>query len=92
MEVLRALEGHGLLYLQDARRPSVATIVAGAPVKGSWWGHRAGHAIFAVCEALEEACLISIGFPSINSMWSILRVLYVYLLSNNNLFNNLLNN
>lgn len=53
-ECLAALERDGLLLLHDARLPSVATIVAGGPVKGSWWGHASGHSIFNTAEALEE--------------------------------------
>ena len=49
-----ALERHGLLLLQDARLPSLATLVAGAPVKGSWWGHPAGRDIFHIASALDD--------------------------------------
>jgi hypothetical protein len=44
----------GLLLLHDATRPSLTTIVAGAPVKGSWWGHSHGGEIFATATALED--------------------------------------
>lgn len=53
-EVRAALECTGLLLLQDGRLPSVATLVAGHPVKGSWWGHPAGRAIFQVASALAD--------------------------------------
>jgi hypothetical protein len=49
-----ALERHGLLLLQDPRLPSLATLVAGAPVKGSWWGHPAGRDIFRIAGALDD--------------------------------------
>jgi hypothetical protein len=49
-----ALEKHGLLLLQDARLPSLVSLVAGGPVKGSWWGHPAGRAIFAIASALDD--------------------------------------
>jgi hypothetical protein len=44
---------HGVL-LESARGPipSLAELVAGVPIKGSWWAHPAGHAIFA---AINEA-------------------------------------
>ena len=29
-------------------------VIAGEPVRGSWWGHPAGHAIFRALEALRE--------------------------------------
>lgn len=44
----------GLLLLHDAQRPSLTTIVAGEPVRGSWWGHRHGGEIFATATALED--------------------------------------
>jgi hypothetical protein len=54
-ECRKALDRHGLLMLQHERLPAVTTIVAGAPVKGSWWGHAEGHAIFNASQALEES-------------------------------------
>ena len=48
------LERSGLLFLHDARRPSLTTLVAGAPIRGSWWGHTAGKRIFQVASALED--------------------------------------
>lgn len=49
-----ALEEHGLLLESDARLPSIASIVVGAPVKGSWWSHPKGRAIFAACGTLAD--------------------------------------
>jgi hypothetical protein len=43
-----ALQARGLLLESDALLPSVASLVAGVPIKGSWWGHPQGKAIFAV--------------------------------------------
>ncbi|MFO0744943.1 MAG: hypothetical protein U1F43_04600 [Myxococcota bacterium] len=51
---LDALARHGLLMLHDAALPSVSMLVAGEVVRGSWWGHRDGHAIFDVASALES--------------------------------------
>ena len=51
--VLRALRRYGLLLEADADLPSVGGLVAGRAIRGSWWGHPAGHAIFAVCELLH---------------------------------------
>lgn len=48
----RAVERYGVLLEADAVLPSVATLVAGEPVRGSWWGHRRGQAIYAVAGAL----------------------------------------
>ncbi len=53
-EARAALERAGLLLLQDARLPSLATLVAGGPVKGSWWGHPAGREIFRIASALDD--------------------------------------
>jgi hypothetical protein len=38
------------MVLQSARGPlpNLADFVAGEPIRGSWWGHKAGHEIFAV--------------------------------------------
>ena len=52
--VLRALARQGLLLLQDPRLPSVAGLVAGGPVHGSWWGHPKGQQIFRVSEWLAD--------------------------------------
>ncbi|MGA7846155.1 MAG: hypothetical protein WCB18_03580 [Thermoplasmata archaeon] len=48
------LRRRGLLPFTDPESPSLVSIVAGAPVSGSWWGHPAGHAIYGVGEALES--------------------------------------
>jgi hypothetical protein len=53
-KVRAALERAGLLLLQDPRLPSVATLVAGGPVRGSWWGHPAGRDIFRIASALDD--------------------------------------
>jgi hypothetical protein len=56
MDVMRALVEHGML-LASARGPipNVAEIVAGEPIKGSWWGHPAGHDIFDVLNELAAS-------------------------------------
>ena len=52
--VLAKLKELGLLLLTDAKLPSVAGLVAGEPVRGSWWAHPDAHAIFGVGETLSE--------------------------------------
>jgi hypothetical protein len=54
--VMAELRDRGML-LQSARGPipNVADLVAGEPIKGSWWGHRAGHQIFAVLNELTDS-------------------------------------
>jgi len=56
---LAAIERHGVLLLQDATRPSLATLVAGAPVSGSWWSHPAGKAIYATADALDDDGIVT---------------------------------
>ncbi|MEA2842909.1 MAG: hypothetical protein QOJ69_580 [Actinomycetota bacterium] len=53
---MAALVHHGML-LQSARGPlpSVAELVAGEPIRGSWWGHPAGPAIFEALNALADS-------------------------------------
>jgi hypothetical protein len=53
-EVLRELKRHGVLLQIDARLPNVCALVAGAPVRGSWWAHPKSHEIFHVNGALED--------------------------------------
>jgi len=54
LRVKRELRRLGLLPFTDPTSPSLVSIVAGAPVSGSWWGHPAGQAIYRVGEALES--------------------------------------
>jgi hypothetical protein len=49
-----ALADSGILLVQDADLRSVTTLVAGAPVRGSWWAHEQAHSIFDVLEELEH--------------------------------------
>lgn len=48
------LERHGLLLQSDLSLPSITTIVAGEPIRGSWWGHSRGDAIYRVANALAD--------------------------------------
>ena len=34
---------------------NLAETIAGAPIRGSWWGHPLGHAIFAATRAVRES-------------------------------------
>jgi hypothetical protein len=47
----------GGMLLQSARGPlpNVAELVAGEPIKGSWWGHPKSHAIFDELQSLNES-------------------------------------
>jgi hypothetical protein len=51
VSVFAKLKEHGLLLQTDANLPNVCALVAGAPVRGSWWAHPRSHEIFRVnCE------------------------------------------
>jgi len=52
--VAQALQKHGLLLQQDKVLPSVAGILAGEVLRGSWWSHPKGQAIFARIRQLED--------------------------------------
>jgi hypothetical protein len=53
---MATLVEHGML-LESARgpMPNVAELIAGEPIKGSWWGHPRGHEIFAVLNSLDDS-------------------------------------
>jgi hypothetical protein len=53
-KVFRELKLHGVLLQTDARLPNVCALVAGAPVRGSWWAHPQSHEIFRVNCALAD--------------------------------------
>jgi hypothetical protein len=44
----------GLLLETDVRLPSVASLIAGEPISGSWWSHAAGQKIFATLGQFED--------------------------------------
>lgn len=53
---LAFVERHGVVLASgQGPVPSVAAEVAGEPIRGSWWGHPAGHAIFAALEVVSES-------------------------------------
>lgn len=54
-DATRFVEEHGVV-MATARGPvpSLAEAIAGGPIKGSWWGHAKGKAIFAALESLDE--------------------------------------
>jgi hypothetical protein len=53
---MASLVEHGML-LQSARGPlpNVAELAADEPIKGSWWGHPQGNAIFDTLQSLDES-------------------------------------
>ena len=48
------LRERGLLMAADRVLPSVVTLVAGGPIRGSWWAHPSSHAIFGASSALAS--------------------------------------
>ena len=55
-EAVTFVKRHGVV-LQAARGPvpSLAEAIAGAPIRGSWWGHAKGQEIFRVAEAVCDS-------------------------------------
>jgi hypothetical protein len=51
---LEELESRGLLLVSDSRLPSLAAMVAGSPIHGSWWAHPASQKIFAALTELSS--------------------------------------
>lgn len=48
------LDRVGLMLVQDPKLPSICTLVAGEPIRGSWWGHAKGSLIWHLLGDLEE--------------------------------------
>jgi hypothetical protein len=48
------LRRHGLLLMQDKQIVSVVGLIAGEPLKGSWWSHPRGREMFATQRQLTE--------------------------------------
>jgi len=55
-EAISFIEEHGVV-LASAKGPAprLADILAGEPIKGSWWAHPKSHQIFSVFEAIAES-------------------------------------
>src|SRR5258707_15776391 len=55
-QALAFIREHGVV-LESARGPvpSLAEVVAGEPVRGSWWSHPKSHEIFAVTRAVRNS-------------------------------------
>jgi hypothetical protein len=52
---LNELKSRGVLLLQDPELPSLATLIAGERIRGSWWAHPKGKIIFDVANELEDS-------------------------------------
>lgn len=52
--IFRKLKSLGFLLESDPKLPSVATMITGGPLRGSWWAHPLGQEIFQVNERLDD--------------------------------------
>lgn len=52
--LLMELDRRGLLLESDPKRPSVAGLVAGERIRGTWWAHPRSHEIYARLERLAD--------------------------------------
>lgn len=55
-EAIAFVKRHGIVF-QAARGPvpSLAEVIAGGPIRGSWWGHNKGRVIFRAARAVCES-------------------------------------
>lgn len=54
-EALAFVRTHGVvLESGTGPAPSLATVVAGGPIRGSWWGHARGREIFGLTRAIRD--------------------------------------
>lgn len=51
----KELDQFGLLLLSDSSLPSLTAIVAGKPIKGSWWGHPQGNLMYNLSNELMDS-------------------------------------
>ena len=51
---LAAISEHGVLLQTDRAFPSLVALVAGGPVKGTWWGHPLANEIYMLGQCLIE--------------------------------------
>jgi hypothetical protein len=48
------VDRRGLLLVHDAELPSVTALVAGEPVRGSWWSHPLAHDMYNAMELVDD--------------------------------------
>ena len=53
--LLEAIEREGVLLQHDQVLPSASAVVAGEPVRGSWWAHPMANPIYDALNAVEDA-------------------------------------
>ena len=55
-QALAFIQKHGIvLEAAHGPVPSLAELIAGAPIQGSWWSHPKGREIFAVTRAIRDS-------------------------------------
>ena len=55
-EALAFVEERGVVLVSaKGPVPRLTEVIAGEPIKGSWWGHPKSHQIFAIVEAVTES-------------------------------------
>src|SRR2546428_3746312 len=55
-QALAFIRQHGVvLEAAHGPVPSLAEVIAGEPVRGSWWSHPKSHEIFAVTRAIRDS-------------------------------------
>ena len=55
-EALAFLEERGVVLVSaKGPVPRLTEVIAGGPIKGSWWGHPKSHQIFAILETVTES-------------------------------------
>ena len=55
-QALAFIRKHGVvLEAAQGPAPSLAEVIAGEPVRGSWWSHPKSHEIFAVTRAIRDS-------------------------------------
>jgi hypothetical protein len=59
--IRNTLQTCGLLLESDPKLPSVASIVAGGTVQGSWWGHPSGGAIYTALQWLADQTDVTVA-------------------------------
>jgi hypothetical protein len=56
--VRETLDRYGVLLMQDASVPSMMSIIAGEPLKGSWWSHPKSQLMFDVLQVISAQALV----------------------------------
>ncbi len=55
-QALAFIRKHGVvLEAAQGAAPSLAEVIAGEPIRGSWWSHPKSHEIFAVTRAIRDS-------------------------------------